>query len=79
MSVFTMIGSLAMPVGIMFFGPLADVVDINYLMIGTGAAVVVLGGAYLSSRTLRLAGAPSGTPAGSSVATEDPVDSASGD
>jgi DHA3 family macrolide efflux protein-like MFS transporter len=57
MSVFTMIGSIAMPVGIMFFGPLADVVNIDYLMIGTGAAIVVLGGLYLSSRTLRRAGA----------------------
>jgi DHA3 family macrolide efflux protein-like MFS transporter len=59
MSVFTMIGSLAMPVGIMFFGPLADVVSIDYLMIVTGAAIVVLGVLYLSSRTLRAVGRPS--------------------
>ena len=56
MSVFTMIGSLAMPVGIMVFGPLADVVSIDYLMIGTGAAIVILGGIYLSNRTMRSAG-----------------------
>ncbi len=61
MSVFTMISSLAMPVGIMFFGPLADVVSIDYLMIGTGAAIIVLGGLYLSSRTLRRAGIPAAT------------------
>jgi DHA3 family macrolide efflux protein-like MFS transporter len=58
MSVFTMIGSLAMPVGIMVFGPMADVVSIDSLMIGTGAAIVVLGVLYLSSRTLREAGLP---------------------
>ncbi len=60
MSVFTMIGSLAMPVGIMVFGPLADVVNIDGIMIGAGAAVVVLGGWVLTDRTLRAAGRPSG-------------------
>ncbi len=58
MSVFTMIGSLAMPVGIMVFGPLADVVSIDHMIIGTGAAIVVLGVLYLSSSTLRKAGVP---------------------
>jgi DHA3 family macrolide efflux protein-like MFS transporter len=58
MSVFTMIGSLAMPVGIMFFGPLADVIDVNRIVLGTGVAIVVLGVLYLSSRTLRVAGRP---------------------
>ena len=61
MSVFTMISSLAMPVGIMFFGPLADVVSIDSILIGTGAAIIVLGGLYLSSRTLRRAGIPAAT------------------
>ncbi len=56
MSVFTMIGSLAMPVGMMVFGPLADVVSIDSIMIGTGAAIVVLGAWVLSNRTLRAAG-----------------------
>ncbi len=58
MSVFTMIGSLAMPVGIMVFGPLADVVSIDHIILGTGVAIVVLGVLYLSSSTLRKAGAP---------------------
>ncbi len=58
MSVFTMIGSLAMPVGIMFLGPLADVVDINHIVLGTGVMIVILGVLYLSSRTLRKAGTP---------------------
>jgi DHA3 family macrolide efflux protein-like MFS transporter len=58
MSVFTMISSLAMPAGIMVFGPLADVVAIDWLMIGSGAGIVVLGAFYLASRTLREAGRP---------------------
>jgi DHA3 family macrolide efflux protein-like MFS transporter len=58
MSVFTMIASLAMPVGIMFFGPLADVVDLNHIIIATGTAIVILGVFYLSNRTLRKAGMP---------------------
>jgi DHA3 family macrolide efflux protein-like MFS transporter len=62
MSVFTMISSLAMPVGIMVFGPLADVVSIDWLMIGTGCAIVILGALYISNRTLRLAGAPPASP-----------------
>jgi DHA3 family macrolide efflux protein-like MFS transporter len=56
MSVFTMISSLAMPAGIIVFGPLADVVPIDLLMIGSGAGIVVIGVFYLSSRTLRIAG-----------------------
>ncbi len=69
MSVFTMIGSLAMPVGIMVFGPLADIVSIDYLMMATGAAIVILGTAYLSSPTLRIAGLPSA--AGSDPGSSD--------
>ncbi len=59
MSVFTMIGSLAMPVGIMVFGPLADVVSIDGILIATGSAIVLLGACVLSNRTLRAAGRPS--------------------
>ncbi len=58
MSVFTMIGSLAMPVGMMVFGPLADVVSIDSIMIFTGSAIVVLGAWVLTNRTLRAAGLP---------------------
>lgn len=56
LSVFTMLGSLAMPVGMLFFGPLADVVDINYVFRGTGAVMVLLGLLYFASKTLREAG-----------------------
>jgi DHA3 family macrolide efflux protein-like MFS transporter len=56
LSVFTMLGSLAMPFGMFFFGPLADTIDINYIMIGTGAVMVFLGTLYFASKTLRIAG-----------------------
>ena len=61
MSVFTMIGSLTMPVGMMVFGPLADVVTIDSMMIGSGALIVVLAVWVLSNRTLRTAGLPTET------------------
>jgi DHA3 family macrolide efflux protein-like MFS transporter len=56
LSVFTMLGSLAMPFGMLFFGPLADIVNINYIFIGTGAVMVFLGIMYFVSKTLRDAG-----------------------
>ena len=46
LSVFTMLGSLAMPFGMLFFGPLADIVNINHIFIGTGAVMVFLGIMY---------------------------------
>jgi len=56
LSVFTMLGSLAMPFGMLFFGPLADIVNINYIFIGTGAVMVFLGIIYFVSKTLIEAG-----------------------
>lgn len=56
LSVFTMLGSLAMPFGMLFFGPLADIVNINYIFIGTGAIMVFLGMMYFVSKTLREVG-----------------------
>ena len=53
LSVFTMLGSLAMPFGMLFFGPLADIVNINYVFIGAGAVMVFLGIMYFVSKTLR--------------------------
>lgn len=58
MSVFTMIGSLALPFGIMIFGPLADVISIDYLLVGSGIAVALLSCLLLTSRELRAAGEP---------------------
>jgi DHA3 family macrolide efflux protein-like MFS transporter len=56
LSVFTMIGSVAMPFGMLFFGPLGDIVNINYIMIGTGTVVLFLGIPFFFSKTLREAG-----------------------
>lgn len=56
MSVFTMLSSVAMPFAMLFFGPLADVISIDYMMIGSGAAMVFLGILYFLSRTLRETG-----------------------
>jgi DHA3 family macrolide efflux protein-like MFS transporter len=56
LSVFTMLGSLAMPFGMLFFGPLADVININFIMIGTGIVVVLVGTLYFISKTMKTAG-----------------------
>lgn len=56
MSVFTMLGSLAMPFGMLFFGPLADIVNINYIMIGSGAVMLFLSVFYFVNKTLRESG-----------------------
>ncbi|MDR2887512.1 MAG: MFS transporter, partial [Bacteroidales bacterium] len=53
LSVFTMTGSLAMPFGMLFFGPLGDVVNINYILIGTGIIMLALGTVYFINKTLR--------------------------
>jgi DHA3 family macrolide efflux protein-like MFS transporter len=53
LSVFTMLGSLAMPFGLLFFGPLADIVNINCIFFGTGVVMVFLGIMYFVSKTLR--------------------------
>jgi len=56
LSVFTMLFSVAMPFAMLFFGPLADVVNINIIFIGTGTVMVFLGTMYFVSKTLREAG-----------------------
>jgi DHA3 family macrolide efflux protein-like MFS transporter len=54
--VFGMVWSLMMPVGMLVFGPLADVISIDYLMTGSGVVVMLLCIPYVASRTLREAG-----------------------
>jgi DHA3 family macrolide efflux protein-like MFS transporter len=56
MSVFTMLGSIAMPFGMLFFGPLGDLVNINYIMIVSGTVMLSLGMIYFYNKTLRKAG-----------------------
>ncbi|MDR0332657.1 MAG: MFS transporter [Dysgonamonadaceae bacterium] len=53
LSVFVMLDSLAMPFGMLAFGPLADKIDINYIFIGTGVVMLVLGGLYFVVKAFR--------------------------
>jgi DHA3 family macrolide efflux protein-like MFS transporter len=57
-SVFGMVSSLVMPAGMLIWGPLADIVPIRYLLIGTGSAMAVASIPFLGSRSLREAGKP---------------------
>jgi hypothetical protein len=56
LSVFTMVSSTMMPLGMLVFGPLADTVSINVLLVGTGIIVTLLAVPLISSKTLREAG-----------------------
>jgi DHA3 family macrolide efflux protein-like MFS transporter len=56
LSVFTMLSSTMMPLGMVVFGPLSDTVSINILLIGTGILVTLLGIPMIASKTLREAG-----------------------
>lgn len=56
MSVLTMINSVAMPIGIIIFGPLADLVSIDVLMIGSGLAMVGFGFLYWINKPMMQAG-----------------------
>lgn len=54
----TMIGSLAMPTGLLVFGPLADVVGLSILFILTGSVQLVLSALFMLNKALREAGRP---------------------
>jgi DHA3 family macrolide efflux protein-like MFS transporter len=56
LSVFTMVSSTMMPLGMVVFGPVADKVSINILLVGTGIIVTLLAVPLVSSKTLREAG-----------------------
>ena len=56
--VFGMVSSIMMPAGMLIFGPLADLVQIDLLLIGTGAVIALLGLPFAASRVLREAGRP---------------------
>lgn len=51
-----MISSIMMPAGMLIFGPLADIIKIEWLLIGTGLAMVVLSLFILKSKGLVEAG-----------------------
>ncbi|KUG04848.1 macrolide-efflux protein [hydrocarbon metagenome] len=53
-----MISSTMMPLGMLFFGPLADIIEIEWLLIGTGLLIFIEGFVLLRSRVLVDAGKP---------------------
>lgn len=57
-SVLAMMGNLMMPLGMVLWGPLGDVVAIDWLLIGTGAVLFLLGFVFAFDKTLLKAGAP---------------------
>jgi DHA3 family macrolide efflux protein-like MFS transporter len=56
LSVFTMIASTMMPLGMLLFGPLADGISIETILVVTGIVVTATCFPLLTSRTLREAG-----------------------
>jgi DHA3 family macrolide efflux protein-like MFS transporter len=56
LSVFTMLSSAMMPLGMLVFGPIADQVSINLLLVVTGIIVTLLSIPMAASKTLREAG-----------------------
>jgi DHA3 family macrolide efflux protein-like MFS transporter len=61
-SVLMMMGNLAMPLGMVLWGPLGDVIAIDWLLIGTGVFLFALGFVFLTDKILIQAGAPKGKP-----------------
>jgi DHA3 family macrolide efflux protein-like MFS transporter len=59
-SVFTMVSSVMMPLGMVFFGPAADIISIDTLLVITGIVAALLSIPMLASKTLREAGKPPG-------------------
>jgi len=56
--VFSMISTSMMPIGMMIFGPLADVMDIEWLLVGTGLLIIILALFFVSNKRLIEAGKP---------------------
>ncbi|MDF2834363.1 MAG: transporter [Paenibacillus sp.] len=56
--VFGMISTSMMPIGMMIFGPLADVIEIEWLLLGTGILILVLALFFVGNKRLIEAGKP---------------------
>lgn len=54
--VLTMVSTSMMPIGMLIFGPIADFVDIEWLLLGTGAIIIVLAILLGQNKTLKEAG-----------------------
>jgi DHA3 family macrolide efflux protein-like MFS transporter len=55
-SVLMMLSSVMMPLGMVIWGPLGDVVAIEWLLIGTGAFIFLMGFVFMYDKTLLKAG-----------------------
>ncbi|GHT15425.1 hypothetical protein AGMMS4956_15340 [Bacteroidia bacterium] len=55
-SVIGMISSVMMPLGMLVFGPVADRVSIDIILIGTGIALMLLAIPFVANKTLRAIG-----------------------
>jgi DHA3 family macrolide efflux protein-like MFS transporter len=53
-----MLSSSMMPLGMLIFGPIADAVRIEWLLIGTGLAMSIMGLLMLGDRVMIEAGRP---------------------
>jgi DHA3 family macrolide efflux protein-like MFS transporter len=56
LSVFSMISGTMMPLGMIVFGPVSDKVNINSLLVGTGAVITLTAIPFIRSKILREAG-----------------------
>ena len=61
-SLISIVGAGFVPLGMLIFGPLADVVDIRLLFIVSGLAMALLGALIYANRNLRNAGEPVAPP-----------------
>jgi len=55
-SVMGMLSGSVMPIGMLLFGPLGDLIDIGWLLIGSGTALILLGFGVLMNKNLLAAG-----------------------
>jgi MFS transporter, DHA3 family, macrolide efflux protein len=53
-----MISNFMMPLGMLIFGPIADIIDIEWLLIGTGLLMFIQGFFLVGSKVLLEAGKP---------------------
>lgn len=59
--VFGMISTSMMPIGMLIFGPISDVVKIEWLLVGTGVLILITGALLTRSKVLIEAGNPAVT------------------
>ena len=52
-----MMGSLMMPLGMVLWGPLSDIVAIDWILVGTGPVVFLMSYVFMFDKTLLKAGA----------------------